>query len=117
MLDFEFVVKRKLEVLELEQIEKEYMLVHARLHLMQKDPDPSHIMGPTSSAEETVSMLVNVGLLDCAVNICRLFKMPLTPVFEGLASRYVLPYFDHFIVCNSVALVQSTTFFICMLKL
>ena len=34
-----------MDVLKLEDIEQEYMLVHARLRLLQKDPDPSYAIG------------------------------------------------------------------------
>ena len=35
----------QLSVLELDHLDKEYMLVHARLCLLQNDPDPSHMIG------------------------------------------------------------------------
>ena len=34
-----------MEVLKLEDIEQEYMLVHARLQLLQRDPDSAQIAG------------------------------------------------------------------------
>ena len=40
-----FAVKRRMEVLKLEDIEQEYMLVHARLQLLQRDPDSAQIAG------------------------------------------------------------------------
>ncbi|KAK2174344.1 hypothetical protein NP493_810g00006 [Ridgeia piscesae] len=80
---------RQVELLELEDIEREYMLVHARLQLLQKDADPAHMTGPTPPADETVGLLVNAGLFDSAINICKLYKMPFTTIFEGLASRCV----------------------------
>lgn len=45
------------------------------------------VLGPTPPADETVGLLVNAGLFDSAVNICKLYKMSFTTVFEGLASR------------------------------
>ncbi|KAI0231198.1 nucleoporin 160 [Lamellibrachia satsuma] len=82
-------LRRQVELLELEDIEREYMLVHARLQLLQKEADPAHMTGPTPPADETVGLLVNAGLFDSAVNICKLYKMSFTTVFEGLASRCV----------------------------
>ena len=77
-----------MDILELVDIEKEYMLVHARLQLLQKQPDPSHMRGPTSAtADETIGLLVNAGMYDSAVSICRMFNMSLNPVFDGLAAR------------------------------
>uniref|UniRef100_A0A452QNE5 Nucleoporin 160 n=1 Tax=Ursus americanus TaxID=9643 RepID=A0A452QNE5_URSAM len=43
----------------------------------------------SSSAEEMVSLLVQAGLFDTAISLCQTFKLPLTPVFEGLAFKYV----------------------------
>ena len=47
------------------------------------------VLGPTPPADETVGLLVNAGLFDSAINICKLYKMPFTTIFEGLASRLV----------------------------
>lgn len=43
----------------------------------------------SSSAEEMVTLLVQAGLFDTAISLCQTFKLPLTPVFEGLAFKYV----------------------------
>ena len=37
--------RTNVEVLELEDLRKEYMLVNARLRLLQRDPDPAHMSG------------------------------------------------------------------------
>ncbi|KAI8512729.1 hypothetical protein Bbelb_093680 [Branchiostoma belcheri] len=37
--------KKQVEILELSELEKEYMVVLARLHLIQRDPDPAHATG------------------------------------------------------------------------
>eukprot|EP00058_Branchiostoma_floridae_P011934 XP_002597422.1 hypothetical protein BRAFLDRAFT_122633 [Branchiostoma floridae] len=74
---------------ELSELEKEYMVVLARLHLIQKDPDPAHATGPPLSAEETVALLVQAGLFDNAVSLSQAFRLSLVPVFEGLASKCV----------------------------
>lgn len=36
-----------------------------------------------------VTLLVQAGLFDTAISLCQTFKLPLTPVFEGLAFKYV----------------------------
>lgn len=46
----------------------------------------------SSSPEEMVTLLVQAGLFDTAVSLCQTFKLPLTPVFEGLAFKYVIHY-------------------------
>ncbi|XP_019626298.1 PREDICTED: nuclear pore complex protein Nup160-like isoform X3 [Branchiostoma belcheri] len=104
--------KKQVEILELSELEKEYMVVLARLHLIQRDPDPAHATGmymvvlarlhliqrdpdpahatgPPLSAEETVALLVQAGLFDNAVSLSQAFRLTLVPVFEGLASKCV----------------------------
>ena len=44
-ISISFPVKRRMEVLKLEDIEQEYMLVHARLQLLQSDPDSTQVVG------------------------------------------------------------------------
>lgn len=43
----------------------------------------------SSTPEETVSLLVRAGLFDSAITLCQTFKLPLTPIFEGLTFKYV----------------------------
>ena len=38
-------VKRQVVVVELSEIEKEYILIHARLELLKRDPEPSRTSG------------------------------------------------------------------------
>ena len=49
--------KRSIEVLELGAIEREYMLVHARLQLLQQDPDPAHMAGLAATHSLTLTVL------------------------------------------------------------
>lgn len=42
---FSFADKQKVELLELSQLEKEYLLLDARLRLIRKNPDPSLMSG------------------------------------------------------------------------
>lgn len=50
---------------------------------------PFSLSTGSSSAEEMVTLLVQAGLFDTAISLCQTFKLPLTPVFEGLAFKYV----------------------------
>lgn len=43
----------------------------------------------SSTPEEMVALLVRAGLFDTAITLCQTFKLPLTPVFEGLTFKYV----------------------------
>ncbi|XP_075784987.1 nuclear pore complex protein Nup160 [Pelodiscus sinensis] len=79
---------RHIEILELEDLEKECMLARIRLTLAQQDPSTAAVAG-SSSPEEIVTLLVQAGLFDTAVSLCQTFKLPLTPVFEGLAFKCI----------------------------
>ncbi|XP_078332937.1 nuclear pore complex protein Nup160-like isoform X1 [Crassostrea virginica] len=80
---------KKMEILELEDIEKEFMLVDARLQLLKHDTTNSVGSGPTPGPDEMVGLLVNAGMYDRALTICQLFDMKLTSVFDSLALRCV----------------------------
>ncbi|XP_038053213.1 nuclear pore complex protein Nup160-like isoform X2 [Patiria miniata] len=83
-------VKRQVKVIELCDLRKEFQLVDARLKLANHDPESVHTsMGPILSADETISFLVQAGLFDAACAVCKTFKLDLTPVFEGLATKCV----------------------------
>uniref|UniRef100_A0A8C7EP28 Nucleoporin 160 n=1 Tax=Neovison vison TaxID=452646 RepID=A0A8C7EP28_NEOVI len=79
---------RQIEILELGDLEKECSLARIRLTLAQHDPSAVAVAG-SSSAEEMVSLLVQAGLFDTAISLCQTFKLPLTPVFEGLAFKCI----------------------------
>ncbi|KAM4874044.1 LOW QUALITY PROTEIN: nuclear pore complex protein Nup160-like [Thomomys bottae] len=79
---------RQIEILELEDLEKERSLARIRLTLAQHAPSAVAIAG-SSSAEEMVTLLVQAGLFDTAISLCQTFKLPLTPVFEGLAFKCI----------------------------
>lgn len=81
---------QKIQVLELDDIRREYQLIHARLLLSGKDSSPTNITTTPLSASDTVTLLVNAGLFDVAVTLCKAFKLSLTPVFEGIAYRCVI---------------------------
>ena len=74
--------------MELADIEKLYLLLHARLQLLQALAEPAaHMSGAAPTAQQTVGLLVNAGMYDSAFNIASIFKLPLTGIFEGIASR------------------------------
>ncbi|XP_067406756.1 nuclear pore complex protein Nup160 isoform X2 [Emydura macquarii macquarii] len=82
------VPTRQIEILELEDLEKECMLARIRLTLAQHEPSTAAVAG-SSSPEEMVALLVQAGLFDTAISLCQTFKLPLTPVFEGLAFKCI----------------------------
>nr|XP_054757535.1 nuclear pore complex protein Nup160-like [Lytechinus pictus] len=83
------VPRRKVDVLELGDLEKEYQLISAKIKLANHQPDMAHVTTSKMSVDETVSFLVHSGLYDIAIDVCKTFRSPLTPVFESLAHRCV----------------------------
>ncbi|XP_029010164.1 nuclear pore complex protein Nup160 isoform X2 [Betta splendens] len=80
--------KRQVDILELRDLEKEYVLSRSRLTLAQHHPPSASIAG-SATAEEMVSLLVQTGLYDSALSVCQTFTLNLTPVFEGLAFKCI----------------------------
>lgn len=96
---------KRMEILELQDIEKEFILVDARLQLLKQDTSNSVGSGPTPGADEMVGLLVNAGMYDRALTICQLFGMKLTSVFDSLALRCV----NLAKSCSHSTLADSTT--------
>ncbi|KAM8939771.1 nuclear pore complex protein Nup160 [Pelodytes ibericus] len=78
----------QIEILELKDLEKEYVLSQTRLTLAQRDQSTATVAG-SASAEEMVSLLVQAGLFDTAISLCQTFKLSLIPVFESLAYKCI----------------------------
>ncbi|TMS01076.1 nuclear pore complex protein Nup160 [Larimichthys crocea] len=81
-------VRRQVDILELKDLEKEYILSRSRLTLAQHHPPSAAIAGSASSSE-IVSLLVQSGLFDSALSICLTFRLNLSPVFEGLTFKCI----------------------------
>lgn len=81
-------VRRQVDILELKDLEKEYMLSRCRLTLAQHHT-PSATIAGSASAVEMVALLVQTGLFDSALTLCQIFKLSLTPVFEGLTYKCI----------------------------
>lgn len=79
--------QRRVLVLGLEDIRKEYVLVHAHLMLLKRIPETSQLARPSLRPDETVGLLANAGMFDLAIELCRIFSLPMTPVFEGLSLK------------------------------
>ncbi|KAM4017014.1 nuclear pore complex protein Nup160 [Anomaloglossus baeobatrachus] len=78
----------QVEILELRDLEKEYILARTRLTLAQHNNNVAAIAG-SASAEEMVSLLVQTGLFDTAISLCQTFSLPLIPVFDGLTYKCI----------------------------
>ncbi|XP_056307658.1 nuclear pore complex protein Nup160-like [Danio aesculapii] len=81
-------VNQQIDILELKDLEKEYVLALSRLTLAQQDPPSAAIAGGASS-QEMVALLVQAGLFDTSLTLCQTFNLPLTPVFEGLTFKCI----------------------------
>uniref|UniRef100_A0A8C1LAC8 Nucleoporin 160 n=1 Tax=Cyprinus carpio TaxID=7962 RepID=A0A8C1LAC8_CYPCA len=81
-------VSQQIDILELKDLEKEYVLARSRLTLAQQDPPSAAIAGGASS-QEMVALLVQTGLFDTALTLCQTFNLSLTPVFEGLTFKCI----------------------------
>ena len=77
----------KIEVLSLEDIQREYCLVKARLEYAHLHPNASDSVRTPLTPEEIVALLLNVGLFDSAVTLSQSFSLSLVPVFEAIASK------------------------------
>uniref|UniRef100_A0A3P9ILY1 Nucleoporin 160 n=1 Tax=Oryzias latipes TaxID=8090 RepID=A0A3P9ILY1_ORYLA len=80
--------RQQVDILELQNLEKEYFLSRSRLTLVQHHPSSAAVAGAVSEAE-LVTLLVQNGLFDSALSLCHTFKLDLTPVFEGLAFKCI----------------------------
>ncbi|XP_039512656.1 nuclear pore complex protein Nup160 isoform X2 [Pimephales promelas] len=81
-------VNQQIDILELKDLEKEYVLARSRLTLAQQDPPSAAIAGGASS-QEMVALLVQTGLFDTSLTLCQTFNLSLTPVFEGLTFKCI----------------------------
>ncbi|XP_059177377.1 nuclear pore complex protein Nup160-like [Physella acuta] len=80
---------KKMEILELADLEKDYLLLDARLRLIRSQPDSALITGPMPSKEEMVSLLCAAGLYDLAVSVTRAFSLSPEPILSSLSLRCV----------------------------
>lgn len=80
-----YKVKKLVEVLELNDIKKEYYLVNARLEL-SKHSTEIHTVAQAGPAE-IIAVLTSVGLYTTALQICDEFKISKCSILEGLTSQ------------------------------
>ncbi|XP_053207149.1 nuclear pore complex protein Nup160-like [Panonychus citri] len=80
---------KEIQVLSIEDIEKEYELTNARYKLLEKSVKLNSIASTPLSAEETVTILISNLLFDLAFQLSTRFNLPYEPILEGLVSKYV----------------------------
>ncbi|XP_077425205.1 nuclear pore complex protein Nup160 [Vanacampus margaritifer] len=81
-------VKRQVEILELRDLEKEFMMATCRLALVQHQPRAATVAGG-ASPHELLRLLLDAGLFTCARQLCGAFKLPLVPIFDALTFRCI----------------------------
>lgn len=80
-----YKVKKQIEVLELKDIEKEYILAEAKLKLAELNHD-NYLTAQTHPLE-IVAIMCNSGLYIQALNVCEHLELCKTTVLESLASQ------------------------------
>ncbi|KAK3778515.1 hypothetical protein RRG08_024923 [Elysia crispata] len=80
---------KKLEILELSDLQKDYLLLDARLRLIRNQPDSALVSGPMPSPEEILSQLCVTGLYDMAVSVTLTFSLSRETVLASIALRCV----------------------------
>ncbi|KAM9816490.1 nuclear pore complex protein Nup160-like [Syngnathus typhle] len=81
-------VKRQVHILELRDLEKEFMIATCRLALAQHHPQAATVAGG-AGPHELVRLLLDAGLFMCARQLCNVFKLPLAPLFDALTFRCI----------------------------
>jgi len=74
-------------IVELADLEKEYLLVLARLKLVQHGKSENVAIGPGISPAETIGLLAQLGLFDMAFSVALKFDLSLKGIFEALAAK------------------------------
>ncbi|EFN74716.1 Nuclear pore complex protein Nup160-like protein [Camponotus floridanus] len=82
-----YKIKKQVEVLELEDIKKEYYIVDARLKISKASSD-MHIVAHTEPSELIIT-LCSTGLYTTALHLCDEFKISKASVLESLTSQCI----------------------------
>ncbi|EDV19633.1 uncharacterized protein TRIADDRAFT_61911 [Trichoplax adhaerens] len=75
------------KMVEVGDVDKDYMLVISRLQILQRDDNTKYSEGQFTP-EETLVYLISAGLFDTAFSLARAFDIPYSKIFEGLAYNY-----------------------------
>ncbi|EEB10017.1 conserved hypothetical protein [Pediculus humanus corporis] len=82
-------LKKQVEVLEINDILKEYFLCKARLRLLKFSPENLNKVSSVLSPYEVIGILTNVGFYKDALEICKMFNISPETVLSGLAANCV----------------------------
>ncbi|XP_031781402.1 nuclear pore complex protein Nup160 homolog isoform X3 [Nasonia vitripennis] len=83
----QFNLKKQIEVLELKDIKKEYILAEAKLKLIKFNPD--HCLATQTCPSEIAAALCSAGLYLKALQICECYKLCKIIVIESLTSQCI----------------------------
>ncbi|OTF76913.1 nuclear pore complex protein Nup160-like protein [Euroglyphus maynei] len=81
--------KTIIEIVDVDELLREYVLIDARLKLLERNPKEYAIASSLLSPDETVILCTNASLYEQSFKISELFSLPLEPIFDGMASKYV----------------------------
>ncbi|XP_066602662.1 nuclear pore complex protein Nup160 homolog [Prorops nasuta] len=83
-----YKIKKQIEVLELEDIQKEYYIVDSKLKLSKLYPE-KHVIA-YAGPSELVVLLSSAGLYTTALHLCDKFKLNKSPILESLAFQCIM---------------------------
>ena len=83
------ITRKEIQVLNINDIVKEYELTNARYKLLEKSSQLNSIASTPLSAEETITLLISNLQFDLAFQLSTHFDLPYEPVLEGLVGKYV----------------------------
>ncbi|XP_027200676.2 nuclear pore complex protein Nup160 [Dermatophagoides pteronyssinus] len=81
--------KTIIEIVDDEELLREYLLIDARLKLLERNSKEYAIASSPLSPDETVILCTDASLYEQSFKISELFSLPLEPIFDGMASKYV----------------------------
>ncbi|CAG9772816.1 unnamed protein product [Ceutorhynchus assimilis] len=89
--DFEvFRIKKQVEVVTVDTMEKELVFLMAKLKLIKFHPEASSKITNIYESEELVMHLNNAGLFKEALQVCKTYKLSYASVFSDLTGRCVI---------------------------
>lgn len=74
----------------IKDLDRKYELTKARSKLLDKDPTGNAIALSPLTAEETISHMARSNMFSAALDLAVLMKVPMEPILEGLAAKYII---------------------------
>ncbi|XP_046908573.2 LOW QUALITY PROTEIN: nuclear pore complex protein Nup160 [Dermatophagoides farinae] len=81
--------KTIIEIVDVDELLREYVLIGARLKLLEQNPKEYAIASSPLSPDETVILCTNASFYEQSFKISELFSLPFEPIFNGMGSKYI----------------------------